>query len=80
MEELDRDQAVLVYCTVGARSQEIGKKLQAAGFSRVYNLYGGIVHWANYGKSLEAAGKPTTRVHTYSQSWGIWLDRGKKVD
>lgn len=77
--KLKKDQPVLIYCTVGARSQEIGKRLQAAGFSKVYNLYGGILQWANDGRELISQGKPTTRVHTYSKSWGIWLNRGEKV-
>jgi rhodanese-related sulfurtransferase len=79
LESLDKSKPVLIYCTVGARSQEIGKKLQNAGFSRVYNLYGGIIHWVNEGKPVEKNGKPTQNVHTYSQSWGIWLNKGDKV-
>lgn len=79
VENLDRNEPVLVYCTVGARSQEIGKKLQEAGFTRVYNLYGGIIQWSNLDKPLEADGKPTNKVHTYSKSWGIWLSKGEKV-
>jgi rhodanese-related sulfurtransferase len=76
---LDRSKPVLVYCTVGARSQEIGKKLREAGFSRVYNLYGGIIHWSNEEKPLIAKGYPTRKVHTYSKAWGIWLSKGEKV-
>lgn len=77
--DLDKNQPVLVYCTVGARSQEIGKKLQSAGFTRVYNLYGGIIHWVNENQPVVQNGKPTQKVHTYSKSWGIWLNKGEKV-
>ncbi|OOG73151.1 rhodanese-like domain-containing protein [Algoriphagus sp. A40] len=77
--ELDRNQPVLVYCTVGARSQEIGKKLLEAGFTRVYNLYGGIIHWSNSEKPLESEGIPTKKVHTYTRTWGVWLSKGEKV-
>lgn len=76
---LDKNQAVLVYCTVGARSQNIGKKLQEAGFTKVFNLYGGIIHWSNEGRSLVVAGKPTKKVHTYTRAWGIWLTNGEKI-
>lgn len=79
LDGLDRNQPVLVYCTVGARSQEIGKKLKDAGFSQVYNLYGGIIHWANEGRPLYQNGSLTDRVHTYSMTWGIWLQKGQKV-
>ncbi|WP_439489883.1 rhodanese-like domain-containing protein [Algoriphagus sp.] len=77
--ELDKNQPVLVYCTVGSRSQEIGKKLQNAGYKEVYNLYGGLIGWANEGKPIVQGDSPTNRIHTYSQSWGIWLTKGEKV-
>lgn len=77
--ELDRNQPVLVYCTVGARSQDIGKKLRDAGFTRVYNLYGGIIQWSNCDLPLESEGEPTKKVHTYSKTWSIWLKEGEKV-
>ena len=43
---LDKSKQVLVYCTVGYRSEKIGEKLQNMGFE-VYNLYGGIINWKN---------------------------------
>lgn len=79
VEKVSKNQPVLIYCTVGARSQEIGMKLRKAGFKRVYNLYGGIIHWVNEGKPVVSQGKPTQQVHTYSKSWGIWLNKGEKV-
>ena len=77
--KLDKNKPVLVYCTVGARSQEIGKKLKEAGFKQVYNLYGGLIEWANEEKPIFHEGSPTNQVHTYSKSWGIWLNKGEKV-
>jgi len=79
VEALDKNQPVLVYCTVGARSQEIGKKLRESGFTRVYNLYGGIIQWSNESQPLFSHSLPTNKVHTYSRSWGIWLTSGEKV-
>lgn len=76
---LDKNKPVLVYCTVGARSQEIGKKLKEAGFKEVYNLYGGLIEWANEEKPIFKGDSTTQKVHTYSQSWGIWLTKGEKV-
>jgi rhodanese-related sulfurtransferase len=76
---LDKNKPVLIYCTVGARSEQIGKMLQKEGFSKVFNLYGGILHWVNEGRQVVVQGKPTLRVHTYSRSWGFWLNRGEKV-
>ncbi|WP_192349251.1 rhodanese-like domain-containing protein [Algoriphagus sp. Y33] len=77
--ELDKNQPVLVYCTVGARSQGIGKKLKDVGFKEVYNLYGGLIEWVNEDKPIFQGNSPTKKVHTYSQSWGIWLTKGEKV-
>lgn len=79
VEDLDKTQPVLVYCTVGARSQDIGKKLREAGFQRVYNLYGGIIHWSNESQPLFKDSLPTKQVHTYSRTWGVWLTSGEKV-
>lgn len=76
---LDKNKPILIYCTVGARSEKIGKLLQKEGFTRVYNLYGGIVHWVNEGRPVFSKGKPTQKVHTYSQPWSIWLTKGEKV-
>jgi rhodanese-related sulfurtransferase len=78
-EDLDKEKPVLVYCTVGARSQDIGKKLKEAGFKNVYNLYGGIIQWSNDGLPLYKNNETTDKVHTYSKSWGIWLNKGEKV-
>lgn len=77
--DLDKNLPVLVYCTVGARSQDIGKKLREAGFKRVYNLYGGIIHWSNESQPLYQDSILTSQVHTYSRTWGVWLTSGEKV-
>jgi rhodanese-related sulfurtransferase len=77
--ELDKNKPVLIYCTVGARSEEIGKRLKNEGFTRVYNLYGGIIHWVNEGRPVFTKGNPTFQVHTYSQPWSVWLTKGVKV-
>jgi rhodanese-related sulfurtransferase len=76
----DRNRTVVVYCTVGYRSERIGEQLKQLGFKHVYNLYGGIFEWVNQGHPVvDASGKPTTQVHAYSKDWGKWLLRGDKV-
>ncbi|MEZ4686912.1 MAG: rhodanese-like domain-containing protein [Bacteroidia bacterium] len=52
LEGLDKDQPIVVYCTVGWRSSKVGAWLMTLGFTRVYNLYGGIIVWANAGGQL----------------------------
>lgn len=72
-----KDQPVVVYCTVGYRSERIGEKLLAMGFTSVRNLYGGIIGWSNAGLGLvDNARKPTSRVHTWSKEWSEYLSLG----
>jgi rhodanese-related sulfurtransferase len=75
-----RDRVVVVYCTVGYRSERIGEQLGRLGFQNVFNLYGGIFEWVNQGHALvDAKGNPTTKVHAYSEDWGKWLLKGEKI-
>ncbi|MEX2568470.1 MAG: rhodanese-like domain-containing protein [Cyclobacteriaceae bacterium] len=78
--KIPKDETIVVYCSIGARSQEIGKKLKAAGFQHVYNLYGGIFHWVNEDNPVFTPDSvQTDRVHTYNKMWGMWLKKGEKV-
>lgn len=79
VKNIPKNQPIIVYCSVGARSQDIGKRLQKAGFSEVYNLYGGIFHWVNEKNPVFTGGKKTSRIHTYNAVWSIWVNRGEKV-
>lgn len=80
VEHIDKNAEVVVYCTVGYRSERIGEKLLDMGFTNVKNLYGGIFQWANEeGPLLNKNNQPTDSVHTYSRSWSSWLQRGIKV-
>lgn len=80
VKDIPRDAKVIVYCSVGYRSERIGEKLQKMGFSDVNNLYGGIFDWKNKGHEvLNQAGNPTDSVHTYNFSWSKWLTNGIKV-
>jgi rhodanese-related sulfurtransferase len=74
LDSLDKTQPVLVYCSIGFRSEKIAERLQKAGFKRVYNLYGSIFEWTNRGYPLvDEHGQPTQRIHTYNQMWGRWV-------
>jgi rhodanese-related sulfurtransferase len=52
--ELDKDKTYLVYCAVGGRSAEAGKKMKELGFKKVYNFVGGYKAW-------ESAEKPVIK-------------------
>lgn len=71
---------IVVYCSVGYRSEKIGEKLQDAGYKNVNNLFGGIFGWKNQGYSVvDSNNNETQKVHAYSKSWGKWLVSGDKV-
>jgi rhodanese-related sulfurtransferase len=77
---IPRQTPIIVYCSVGYRSEKIGEKLLRAGFTNVHNLYGSLFEWVNQGYPVyKTPNEPTTRVHAYSRSWGRWLTRGTKV-
>jgi rhodanese-related sulfurtransferase len=73
-----RTQPVVVYCSVGARSEKVGERLHALGFVNVRNLYGGLFEWVNEGHPVVNAQGTTNQVHPYSALWGMWLKRGEK--
>lgn len=77
VEEIDKNALVVVYCTIGARSETIGERLLKNDFTRVYNLYGGIIYWKNQGYPVYHDGLETQNVHVYSKKWGQWLVKGK---
>ena len=76
---VDRRQPVVVYCSVGYRSERLGERLHALGFRHVRNLYGGLFEWVNEGYPVYNAQGPTSNVHPYSPLWSPWLKRGRKA-
>jgi len=72
---------IVVYCSVGIRSEKIGEKLIDAGYKNVLNLYGGIFEWVNQGNPVyNQNGVQTAEIHTYNNSWDRWVERGTKVN
>ncbi len=80
VKDIPKDAEVIVYCSVGYRSERIGEKLQKLGYANVKNLYGGIFDWKNKGHEvINRVGQPTDSVHTYNFAWSKWLFNGVKV-
>ena len=50
---LDKSKPVMVYCKSGNRSAKCSKKLQAAGFIKIYDLDGGISKWKHQGYDIK---------------------------
>ncbi len=77
---ISKNQDIIVYCSVGARSEKITERLVKAGYTSVQNMYGGVFEWVNEGFPVyDSKEKQTNKVHAYSKAWGIWLKKGDKV-
>jgi rhodanese-related sulfurtransferase len=74
-----KNQPIVIYCSVGYRSEKITEKLMNAGFTNVQNLYGGIFEWKNKNFEVFNANGITNNVHPYSKTWGLWLKNADKV-
>ncbi len=79
LKDTPKNQKIIVYCSVGYRSEKVSEKLIKQGFTDVSNLYGGIFEWKNAGYPVyNSEKKATENVHAYDKNWGQWLRRGKK--
>ncbi len=77
---IPKNAEIIVYCSIGARSQNIGEQLKKAGYTRIKNLYGGLFHWANIGYPMvDSKGNDTKKIHGYSKDWGKWVKNGMVV-
>ncbi len=72
--DVDRQREIVVYCSVGARSAGVARRLREVGFAHVENLRGSIFQWANEGRPLVRDGRPVAEVHPYNAAWGRLLD------
>lgn len=78
--DIPKDATIVLYCSVGYRSEKIGEKLIKAGYKNVFNLYGSIFEWVNHGYPVyKSDGVQTSEVHTYNKKWSKWVSRGTKV-
>jgi len=76
----DTSSTIVVYCSVGIRSENIAHKLKKAGYSNVLNLYGGIFEWKNNNFPVyDINGNKTEDIHVFSKAWSKWLKKGNKI-
>jgi len=50
--EVDKSKPVAVYCGRGGRSGKCSSYMQQAGFTKIYDLNGGITEWKYNGKDV----------------------------
>ncbi len=70
-----KDAPLVTYCSVGYRSSEMARRLQAAGFTNVANLEGSLFQWANEGRRVVRDGGTVRQVHPYDEVWGRLLKK-----
>lgn len=74
VEDIPKNAEIIVYCTIGFRSEKIGEKLIKSGYSNVKNLYGGIIKWVNDDHNIYSDNNKTLKLHTYSPGWAKYLN------
>lgn len=78
--EVSKDARIVVYCTVGIRSESYGEKMLKDGFTNVQNLYGSIFYWKDAGYDVVDKNEaPTEKVHVFGKVWSKYLKTGEKV-
>lgn len=73
LEDRERDDLVVVYCSVGYRSSHIAAILSRRGYSNVFNLEGSIFKWANENRPIYRGDDRASKVHPYDENWGRLL-------
>lgn len=80
LNETWKQSKLIVYCSVGKRSEDIVRRLNELGYLNVFNLIGGIFEWKNQeGLVYDQNENETNRVHGFSKIWSIWLNKGQIV-
>jgi rhodanese-related sulfurtransferase len=77
---LDKNANIVVYCSVGLRSENVVRTMIESGYTNVKSLYGGIFEWSNQELPLvNNKGKTTTKVHGVDDEWKVWITKGDVV-
>ncbi len=80
LDSIAKSDKIIVYCSVGYRSEKVSEKLIKANYNNVSNMYGSIFEWVNQGRPVyDLEGNETTNVHAFDIEWGRWLKKGTKV-
>ncbi len=69
------DNKILLYCTGGIRCEKASVYLKQKGFSKVYQLHGGITNYLNTVKRKKIQNKFTGKNFTFDQRLGEQLEK-----
>ena len=79
-DNVDKKTPIVVYCTLGVRSEVIANQLVENGYTDVKNLYGGISEWKNKDYIvIDSTQRMTENINVYSKKWGKWLTKGNPI-
>ena len=80
LDTIDKAQPILVYCTIGVRSNSLANDLTKRGFTNVYELKKGILGWKNdLLPVVDEKNQLTDEIHVYSEFFSPFLKEGKAV-
>jgi len=80
VKDFSKSSELVLYCSIGYRSERLGEILIQMGFTNVYNLYGGIFEWFNKeNEVVNSNGEKTNKIHSYSRKWAKFVERGDVV-
>ena len=80
LKAVNKDRPLVIYCSIGLRSEKICSILLKQGYSNVYNLYGGIFEWVNRGLTVvDKLETPVKLMHGFSPFWGVWVIGVQKI-
>ena len=71
-----KEQTIVVYCSVGYRSEKLVKKLLRLNFENTFNLHGGIFDWVNKGNPVENDHGVNDSIHGYDKNFACWIEKG----
>jgi len=81
LDNTPKDTPIIIYCSIGYRSEKIGQQLIKKGFTNVFNLYGSIFEWVNQHHPVYDKNGLSNVIHTYNKKWSKWVtsDQIEKV-
>jgi rhodanese-related sulfurtransferase len=78
LSKIPKDKKIIVYCSIGYRSEKIGEQLLKLGYKNIFNLYGSLFAWVNKGyEVVDNKGNLSFSVHGYDAKWSKWISNKK---
>ena len=76
LKRIPADNKIVIYCSIGYRSEKVAEEVNKTGHNNVYNLYGGIFDWVNSGYTIVDSSGRTHNIHPFNKDWEKWLEKG----